>query len=143
PPRPRPGLRQRPPAPGARALTPDRYACERPHDVPAGVGSPHRMTCPGHHRGPTGAGAAHAMADLTLAGLSEDRTRLLLVDDAGEEFTLAVDTTLRTALRGAEPRPGQLENRMDSALRPRDIQARIRAGETPEAVAEAAGSSVD
>ena len=32
---------------------------------------------------------------------------------------------------------------MDSALRPRDIQARIRAGETPEAVAEAAQTSVD
>ena len=32
---------------------------------------------------------------------------------------------------------------MDSALRPRDIQARIRAGETPEAVAEAAQTTVD
>lgn len=32
---------------------------------------------------------------------------------------------------------------MDSALRPRDIQARIRAGESAEAVAEAARSSVD
>jgi hypothetical protein len=32
---------------------------------------------------------------------------------------------------------------MDSALRPRDIQARIRAGETPEAVAQAAQTSVD
>jgi hypothetical protein len=36
-----------------------------------------------------------------------------------------------------------LENKMDSALRPRDIQARIRAGETPEAVAQAAQTSVD
>ncbi len=32
---------------------------------------------------------------------------------------------------------------MESALRPRDIQARIRAGETPEAVAAAAQTSVD
>ena len=32
---------------------------------------------------------------------------------------------------------------MESALRPRDIQARIRAGETPEAVAVAAQTSVD
>ena len=32
---------------------------------------------------------------------------------------------------------------MDSALRPRDIQARIRAGETPEAVAQAAGTNVE
>jgi len=32
---------------------------------------------------------------------------------------------------------------MESTLRPRDIQARIRAGESPEAVAEAASTSVD
>ena len=34
---------------------------------------------------------------------------------------------------------GQLEIDMESALRPRDIQARIRAGESLEAVAQAAG----
>ena len=32
---------------------------------------------------------------------------------------------------------------MDSMLRPRDIQARIRAGETPESVAAAAQTTVD
>ena len=32
---------------------------------------------------------------------------------------------------------------MESSLRPRDIQTRIRAGETPEAVAHAAGTSVE
>src|SRR3954468_23225350 len=32
---------------------------------------------------------------------------------------------------------------MDSVLRPRDIQARVRAGETPETVAAAAGTTVD
>ena len=32
---------------------------------------------------------------------------------------------------------------MESTLRPRDIQTRIRAGETPEAVAHAAGTSVE
>jgi len=32
---------------------------------------------------------------------------------------------------------------MDSVLRPRDIQARIRAGEAPETVAAAAQTSVD
>jgi hypothetical protein len=36
-----------------------------------------------------------------------------------------------------------LETQMQSTLRPRDIQARIRAGETPEAVAQVAGTSVD
>ncbi|WP_170970307.1 septation protein SepH [Nocardioides jishulii] len=83
------------------------------------------------------------MAHLTLVGLSEDRTRLLLVNGDGDEFTLDVDNALRSAVRGEQPRPGHLETRMDSALRPRDIQARIRSGESAEAVAEAAHTSVD
>ncbi len=80
---------------------------------------------------------------LTLVGLSEDRSKLLLVDDAGSEFTLDVDSLLRAALRGDHARIGQLEIEMDSVLRPRDIQTRIRAGETPEAVAAAAKTTVD
>jgi hypothetical protein len=83
------------------------------------------------------------MVHLTLAGMSEDGKRLLLVSDAGVEFTLDVDTRLRSALRGETSRLGQLEITMESVLRPRDIQARIRAGETPEAVAQAAQTSVE
>ncbi len=86
------------------------------------------------------------MAHLTLAGLSEDGKRLLLVSDKGVEFTLDVDERLRAALSGdrnARARLGQLEITMESVLRPRDIQARIRAGETPEAVASAAQTTVD
>src|SRR3954451_19806809 len=62
---------------------------------------------------------------LTLAGLSEDGKRLLLVSDAGVEFTLDIDAKLRAALRGDHASLGQLEIKMDSVLRPRDIQARI------------------
>ena len=83
------------------------------------------------------------MAHLTLAGLSGDGKRLLLVSDKGVEFTLDIDVRLRAALRGEHARLGQLEIQMESTLRPRDIQARIRAGETPEAVAQAAQTSVD
>jgi Protein of unknown function (DUF3071) len=83
------------------------------------------------------------MAHLTLAGLSDDGKRLLLVSDKGVEFTLDIDVRLRAALRGEHARLGHLEIQMDSALRPRDIQARIRAGDTPEAVAQAAQTTVD
>ena len=83
------------------------------------------------------------MPHLTLVGVSEDRSRLLLVDDTGDEFTLALDGRLRAALRGETSRLGQLEITMESNLRPRDIQARIRAGETPEAVAQAAQTTVE
>lgn len=83
------------------------------------------------------------MQDLTLVGLSEDKTMLVLVSDSGEEFRLPADARLRAALRGDHARLGQLEIQMESALRPRDIQARIRSGATPEAVAQAAQTTVD
>ncbi len=87
------------------------------------------------------------MVHLTLTGLSEDGRKLLFVSDEGVEFTADLDARLRAALNtrqgGDQSRPGQLEMQMDSTLRPRDIQARIRAGETPETVAQVAGTSVD
>jgi Protein of unknown function (DUF3071) len=75
--------------------------------------------------------------------LSPDASRLLLVSNDGSEFTLTVNDLLRAALRGDHARIGQLEIQMESALRPREIQSRIRAGETPEAVAKAAQTTVD
>jgi hypothetical protein len=84
-----------------------------------------------------------AMQDLTLVGLTEDRRKLVLVSDSGEEYALPADTRLLSALRGDHVRLGQLEIQMESALRPRDIQARIRAGESPETVAAAAQTTVD
>ena len=81
------------------------------------------------------------MAQLTFTGRSRDGKRLLLVDPSGQEHTLVIDARLRRALAGASESNGQLEIPMESTLRPRDIQARIRAGETPEAVAHAAGTS--
>jgi hypothetical protein len=83
------------------------------------------------------------MVHLRLTGVSEDGRKLMLVSDAGVEFTVDVDDRLRAALRGDQPRLAQLEMQMDSTLRPRDIQARIRSGESPEAVAQVAGTSVD
>lgn len=81
--------------------------------------------------------------DLTFVGLTDDGTKLVLVSETGEEFHLPVDEKLRSAVRGDHARPGQLETKMESALRPRDIQARIRAGESPETVAAAAQTTID
>jgi Protein of unknown function (DUF3071) len=86
---------------------------------------------------------------LRLTRVSEDGRKLVLVSDARVEFTVDVDDRLRAAVAGELPQPGeqaatgQLERTMESTLRPRDIQARIRAGETPQAVAQVAGTSVD
>ncbi|GAB2600842.1 septation protein SepH [Kribbella endophytica] len=79
------------------------------------------------------------MREARLVGLSQDGTKLVLaVAETGEEFAVPVDDRLRAALRGDRARLGQLEIQMESALRPRDIQARIRAGESVEAVAAVA-----
>jgi hypothetical protein len=79
------------------------------------------------------------MREARLVGLSQDGNQLILaMAETGEEFAVPVDDRLRAALRGDRARLGQLEIQMESALRPRDIQARIRAGESPEAVAAVA-----
>ena len=81
---------------------------------------------------------------LTLAAgqtAGSDRRRLLLVDDQGGEFTLDITPDLRAAVRGDSPR--RLETPMSSSIRPREIQTRIRSGESAEAVAEAAAEAID
>jgi hypothetical protein len=88
------------------------------------------------------------MVELELVGLSEDGRQLVLADAAGDEFVVPLDGRLRALVRNGRVPTGQLESSMESAqaqsaLRPRDIQARIRAGQTPESVAEIAQVPVD
>src|SRR5205823_3293290 len=52
------------------------------------------------------------------------------------------DERLRAAARGDVTRLGQIEIELESQMRPREIQARIRAGESVEQVADAAGVPV-
>jgi Protein of unknown function (DUF3071) len=83
------------------------------------------------------------MRKLQLVGLDADGRHIVFVDDTGASYAASADEKLRAALRGDRARLGQLEIEMDSALRPRDIQARIRAGDTPESVASLAQVPVD
>ena len=93
------------------------------------------------------------MRDLGLIRLSEDRSHLVARDTAsGEEFRIRADhraKSLVDTLFQAEEAPsdratrGQLEMKMESSLSPRDIQTRIRRGESPDMVADAAGVEVD
>ena len=83
------------------------------------------------------------MADLRLVGLTDDGTRLVLEDGDGERHTVPVDERLHAALRGDRARLGQLQISIEGELRPREIQERIRAGETSEEIAAAAGVPVE
>lgn len=83
------------------------------------------------------------MRTLQVLGLAEAGDMLVCKDTStGELFGLPADERLRAAARGDVSRLGQLEIEMESQLRPRDIQARIRAGATMEEVAAVAGTDL-
>jgi Protein of unknown function (DUF3071) len=79
------------------------------------------------------------MRALRVVGINEDGS--VVLEDSGrrERFTVAADEQLRAAARGDLTRLGQIAIELESQLRPREIQARIRAGASVEQVASAAG----
>jgi Protein of unknown function (DUF3071) len=83
------------------------------------------------------------MQDLRLVGVHDDGEHVVLVAPDGGRYRLRVDEALRAAVRRDRARLGQLQIQMEAQLRPRDIQARIRAGETAEEVAAAGGLTLD
>jgi Protein of unknown function (DUF3071) len=82
---------------------------------------------------------------LRLVALSDDGRDLVLTtensDGTEERFQLPIDERVRAAARG-DARLGAIED-LGNTLPPRVIQARIRAGETPEQVAQASGTRVE
>jgi hypothetical protein len=81
--------------------------------------------------------------ELRVIGLEPDGTHVVCADnESGERFRVPADDKLRAASRGDVARFGQIEIETESRIRPRDIQARIRAGATVEQVATEAGVPV-
>ncbi|MBT0566421.1 septation protein SepH [Williamsia sp. CHRR-6] len=84
------------------------------------------------------------MRELRVIGVDADGGCVICQDvSSGEKFSLPADDRLRAAARGDISRLGQIEIEMESALRPREIQARIRAGASVAQVAAAAGVPQD
>jgi hypothetical protein len=83
------------------------------------------------------------MQDLQLIGVHEDGEHLLLRGADDERFQMPVDDTLRAAIRRDRPHLGQLQIEGDGGLRPRDVQALIRAGASTDEAANRAGWSVE
>lgn len=82
------------------------------------------------------------MRELRVIGLEPGGAHVVCSDpDSGEKFRIPADDKLRAASRGDIARLGQIELEADSQMRPREIQARIRAGASVEQVAEEAGIS--
>ncbi len=98
------------------------------------------------------------MRQLRFVTLSEDGASLLVeTPDGSEQFTLAVDTPLRDAVRADLPRlsaappvpvapapedfwPGTVAT---EALGPREIQVRVRGGQSPQELATATGMTLE
>jgi len=78
------------------------------------------------------------MEQLTIIGSEDDR--LILADESGQRFTLAIDAVLRDEVRsyGREVKPVAV-----LAASPRDIQARIRAGLSAEETSDLLGVDID
>src|SRR5215210_3302044 len=88
------------------------------------------------------------MRTLRLVALSDDGKNLIMVAEGvdgaeGERFQLPVDDRVRAAARGDTRRLTQIDVDAGVELPPRVIQARIRAGETPEQVAASSGTRVE
>lgn len=84
------------------------------------------------------------MRELHVVAVSEDGRHVLLAGKRGATqggFRVALDDRLAAAVRGDLPRPGDVRAPA-SELTPKQIQARLRAGETAEAIAVAAGVPV-
>ncbi len=83
------------------------------------------------------------MRQLRVVGLADDHETVILEDPIRHErFAVSGDERLRAAARGDVRRLGQMEIEVTSPLRPRDIQARVRAGESVDQVAAAGGVTV-
>ncbi|TVT57549.1 DUF3071 domain-containing protein [Amycolatopsis rhizosphaerae] len=80
------------------------------------------------------------MRALRVVGIHEDGKSIVCEDpERGERFLLPADERLRAAARGDLTRLGQIEIEAEKTMRPREIQARIRAGESVQQVAASAG----
>jgi hypothetical protein len=111
--------------------------------------APGRMAADGGWTGPwmpvKRAGAeGTTMQELRFVAVSEDgRYAVLAVPGRSARFTLPIDERLRAVALGQTSRLAQYEIEVESPLRPKEIQARIRAGETVEEIADAAGIAIE
>jgi hypothetical protein len=85
------------------------------------------------------------MRELKVVGLDIDGKRIICeTADSSDKFVLTPDDRLHAALNGenASFTPPKIEAEIPSVLRPKDIQARIRAGASVEQIASASGESM-
>src|SRR5947207_10579591 len=94
--------------------------------------------------GSPGGAEGTPMQELRLVAVSEDGSyAVLAAPGSGGRFSLRIDDRLRVVARGQFSRLAQYEIEVESPLRPKEIQDRIRAGETADEIADAAGVPIE
>ncbi|GAA1871721.1 septation protein SepH [Myceligenerans crystallogenes] len=79
------------------------------------------------------------MDELELVRLHEDGDHLVVAGPDGAEHLLPITDALRAAVRGDRPRLESIRAEEQLTMRPRDIQARLRAGATAAELAAESG----
>ena len=82
------------------------------------------------------------MRELAFVGLSDDGRSLVLSSTDGTRYTVPCDERLEAAVRRDRSRLGQLEIALDGTS-PRDIQQRVRHGQSPDDIAASSGLAVE
>jgi hypothetical protein len=82
------------------------------------------------------------MHRLRFVGLAEDGAHLVVSTTADDCYLLPIDDALRGAVRGTAGQQ-RLPLSLGTPLTPREIQARVRTGDTPEQVAADSGMSIE
>jgi hypothetical protein len=78
------------------------------------------------------------MRELAFVGLSDDGTALVLSGPDGTRYSVPCDDKLEAAMRRDRTRLGQMEIALDGTT-PKDIQQRVRFGQTPEEISDSSG----
>ncbi len=82
------------------------------------------------------------MIELELLGIGADGETLVFTDPEGERYNVQITDELRGSIRRDRPRIEAAPDPARQTLRPRDIQALLRAGATPEEIAARHGLDI-
>lgn len=82
------------------------------------------------------------MRELSFVGLSDDGRSLVLSSTDGTRYAVPCDERLEAAVRRDRSRLGQLEIALDGTT-PRDIQQRVRHGQSPDDIAASSGLALE
>ena len=81
------------------------------------------------------------MSELRVNGKTEDGQYLSLIDGEGKEFTVRISDTLRSTVN--QPRLMSVQDEEAAPITVKEIQRRLRTGESPESIAQDGNTTVE